>query len=531
MAWHGHHRLRLPRGPPEAAALVDDDRRRMTIGTPTSTRAASTFQRASAETLHDVGWGRARPGSTQTWPSLAVDGVMLVAAVLAAERVPGVGMTGVPVVWLLTFAAIVVATLRARGLYGWRLQLRPLDDVRAVVTATALAVTSILSLRVLLGSIENVAAQSVRLWVFAAVSLAVGRVALAWSQLHARRTGRTAKPTLIVGAGKIGQLVAKRLLEHPEFGLRPVGFLDKEPLADAPAKVPVLGASWDLESVIEEHGVEHVVVTFSTAPSEVLLRTAKLCQTYGVGISIVPRLFEHMTEHLTIEHIGALPLLSARRSDPSSWQFAVKYAADRIIAGVLLVVALPLVAALALGVALSDGRPLLFRQRRIGRGGSEFEMLKFRTMKGERGGAVVDPELLVELATARAVLTNSVAPGGVEGVDRRTRFGAFLRRMSLDELPQLLNVLTGDMSLIGPRPERPEFVRLFERTVPRYADRHRVKPGITGWGQVNGLRGKTSLSDRVEWDNYYIENRSLWLDVKILLRTLVALRQHSKHAE
>jgi lipopolysaccharide/colanic/teichoic acid biosynthesis glycosyltransferase len=116
-----------------------------------------------------------------------------------------------------------------------------------------------------------------------------------------------------------------------------------------------------------------------------------------------------------------------------------------------------------------------------------------------------------------------VAPGGVEGPDRRTRFGSFLRRTSLDELPQLFNVLRGEMSLVGPRPERDGYVHWFERSIPRYSDRHRVKPGITGWSQVHGLRGKTSLMDRVEWDNYYIENWSPWLDIKILLLTIVAV--------
>jgi Bacterial sugar transferase len=146
-------------------------------------------------------------------------------------------------------------------------------------------------------------------------------------------------------------------------------------------------------------------------------------------------------------------------------------------------------------------------------------MLKFRSMH-----AVVEPVVLPDLP-------HDTAPGGVEGDDRRTRFGTFLRRTSLDELPQLLNVLNGDMSLIGPRPERPDFVELFERKVHRYRDRHRVKSGITGWAQVNGLRGKTSLNDRVEWENYYIENWSLWLDVKILLMTIWAIRRHFALAE
>ena len=128
-------------------------------------------------------------------------------------------------------------------------------------------------------------------------------------------------------------------------------------------------------------------------------------------------------------------------------------------------------------------------------------------------------------------LPADTAPGGIEGDDRRTGFGTFLRRTSLDELPQLLNVLRGEMSLIGPRPERPDFVRLFERNVHRYGDRHRVKSGITGWAQIHGLRGRTSLSDRVEWDNYYIENWSLWLDVKILLMTVWAVRRYFSQAE
>jgi exopolysaccharide biosynthesis polyprenyl glycosylphosphotransferase len=504
--------------------------RRIELDGPASVRTAATIERVRAGTHTLV--SRSRPKPSRGSAALAVDGLMLVAAVLTTElEARWAGVTDVPLVWSLAFPTIVVAMLDARGLYRWRLHLRALDDVREVVTTTALAVTILLSLRVLIGSGEGVASQSVRLWVFAVVWLTIGRVALAKSQVHLRRVGGAAKSTLIIGAGRVGHLLASRLLEHPELGLQPVGFLDKEPLEDPGSNVPVLGASWDLESVIEEHGIEHVLVTFSTAPSEVLLNAVRRCEALGVDVSVVPRFFERVTEQLVVEHIGGLPLLSARRANPRGWQFAVKYAADRLVAAGLLVVALPGLAVLALGAALSDGRPILFRQRRIGRDGREFEMLKFRTMKSERKEVATDPELVVDLLPVRAFLADDVAPGGVEGVDRRTRFGAMLRRVSLDELPQLFNVLRGEMSLIGPRPERPEFVRIFERTVPHYADRHRVKPGITGWAQINGLRGQTSLSDRVEWDNYYIENRSLWLDVKILLLTPLVLAQHGRQAQ
>jgi lipopolysaccharide/colanic/teichoic acid biosynthesis glycosyltransferase len=148
----------------------------------------------------------------------------------------------------------------------------------------------------------------------------------------------------------------------------------------------------------------------------------------------------------------------------------------------------------------------------VGADGKVFHCLKFRSMK-----------LGTETPATGFVLPDGAAPGGVEGEDRRTVFGALLRRSSLDELPQLINVLKGEMSIVGPRPERPEYVSQFERSIYRYGDRHRVRSGITGWAQVHGLRGKTSVSDRAEWDNYYVENFSLWLDLKILLMTFAAV--------
>ena len=151
---------------------------------------------------------------------------------------------------------------------------------------------------------------------------------------------------------------------------------------------------------------------------------------------------------------------------------------------------------------------------RIGLDGRGFEILKFRSMK------LATQE---EAEAGRRAIADGSAPGGVEGVDRRTRAGTILRKTAIDELPQLVNVLKGEMSIVGPRPERPEFVSRFERDVYRYGDRHRIKSGITGWAQVHGLRGKTSIDDRAEWDNWYVENFSLWLDVKILVLTVTAL--------
>jgi exopolysaccharide biosynthesis polyprenyl glycosylphosphotransferase len=463
-----------------------------------------------------------RTPATVTWQrwAVAVDASMLIAAALAAQLgAHAAGLSVTPVRWLIAFSVLVLAISYARRTYAWRIRLQAIDDLWAVVTCTALAGMIVLSLRALLGDDAGVASQTLRVWAFATVYLGAGRVARDWSQAQARRCGELAKPALIVGAGDVGRLTAKRLLDHPEFGLHPIGFLDKEP-REGPLPLPVLGASWDLEDVVEHHGVEHVIVTFSTAPSEVLLRLARRCDELGISLSLVPRLYERMTERLTVEHVGGLPLLSVRRISPKGWQFAVKHGLDRLLAAVALILLAPVLIAAGIAVAVSLGRPILFRQRRVGRDGQPFDMVKFRSMDGPG-----EDELAV------ADLPPDTAPGGVEGGDRRTRVGALLRATSIDELPQLVNVLKGEMSLVGPRPERPEFVDCFTHSVHRYGERHRVKAGITGWSQVHGLRGKTSISDRAEWDNYYIENWSLWLDLKILLMTIAAVAGGSRDVE
>ena len=478
--------------------------------------------RRRAQGLTGIG---VRPGRAWSAARFALDTAMLFTAGVATTL--GSSAVDVPApsaFWLAVFAVFVLAFCGGRGMYGSRLHYELLEDLRVVVIATSLAAMAVLSLRELISAPSDLSAQVIRTWAFATVYLSAGRVALQWSRAQAYRHGESVRPTLIIGAGKVGRLAAKRLLAHPELGLKPIGFLDKDPMAaeDDSLPLPVLGASWDLDRVSAQYNVEQVIVTFSRAPHEVMLRLIRRCEELGVRVAFVPRLFETVTSRLTVEHFGGLPLMSARPVNPKGVQFAIKYAADRLVAAVALLIALPLMVPAALAILFTLGRPLFFRQVRVGRDGRTFEMLKFRTMR---------PVVEAELGAQSLELPPDTAPGGVEGDDRRTRLGSFLRRASLDELPQLINVLKGEMSLIGPRPERPEFVGLFEESVYRYGDRLRVKSGITGWAQVNGLRGKTSLSDRVEWDNYYIENWSLWLDLKVLLLTFLAVIHSPRHVE
>ncbi|HXE45814.1 MAG TPA: exopolysaccharide biosynthesis polyprenyl glycosylphosphotransferase [Conexibacter sp.] len=449
------------------------------------------------------------------------DAAMLLAASVTAIAFAPASQSFSNFAWGVAYALLTLLILEARGFYDIRLQDTPVDTVARIFAATSIAAMTLTALRAVVSDDPTLTGQIVRLWAFALVFLGAGRVGITLDRRRALRRGETGFNTLIIGAGSVGHLIARRLRERPEFGLRPIGFLDKDPLIDADADegLHVLGASWDLEQVVQRYDVEQVVVTFSTAPHAVLLGMIRRCRELGVEVVVVPRLFEEVSNRVEVEHLGGVPLLRAATVDPRGWQFGIKYAVDRILAALALLVASPLLLALALAVRLSSPGPILFRQRRVGLDGREFDMLKFRSMR------VATPAAEQELPAAEQefVPEEGCAPGGVEGEDRRTRVGEVMRRLSLDELPQLLNVLRGDMALVGPRPERTSYVRAFEQHVYRYGDRHRVKSGLTGWAQVQGLRGQTPLADRVEWDNYYIENWSLWFDLKIMLMTVPAL--------
>jgi exopolysaccharide biosynthesis polyprenyl glycosylphosphotransferase len=457
---------------------------------------------------------RLRPAQRDFLIDVTALGLAVVTAAVTAD------LAAVPteVSSLAGFAVITLALLAARGLYSVRTGIHLLDVARTVIAATATAAMTVVFARVLLGAESEAASQAVREWFFATVFLIGGRAAVRRSEAKLCANGQGGRRTLIVGAGRVGHVLARRLLTHRQIGLRLVGFVDDHPLeGESTSGSPVLGPISRLEQLVQANAIEHAILSFSMASHDEELEVSRTLQRLGVSVSVVPRLFEDIPDRMRIERVAGLPLLSIYPSQPRGWQFRVKYALDRVLATAALLVAAPVMLPAALGVLITMGRPILFRQRRVGLDGREFQMLKFRTMyppaeRAERSMAEIEEALM-----------NGLGPGGIEGEDRRSRFGSLLRRTSIDELPQLVNVLRGEMSLVGPRPERDNIAAKLERTVYRYADRARVKSGITGWAQVHGLRGRTSLSDRVEWDNYYIDNWSLWLDLKIVLMTVVAL--------
>jgi exopolysaccharide biosynthesis polyprenyl glycosylphosphotransferase len=460
------------------------------------------------------------------WRNLrfAADLIALVAAPLAALAAApdDLGDDGRVLLWVL--GPMVMGLLALWGLYASRTQPKMMDAVGKIIAATSLATIVLIAGAAFIEPSAQPAPLLARGWLYGTLFLIGIRLLLNWAQGRGRSAGLVSIPTLIVGAGVVSSHVEMRLTTQPRLGLRPVGYLDANPPPDemVPERTaPVLGTPDDLERVVAETGARHVVFGFLSGPDHEVLPMMRRCEALGLQVSFVPRFFESVNVHLALEHLGGLPLFGLRPIDPKGWQFAIKHVLDRALAGLMLVIFSPLLAALALATRLSSPGPVLFRQRRIGRDGHGFDMLKFRSMR-------LAPAAPAEVATAGVALPADVAPGGVEGDDRRTWVGTLMRTTSLDELPQLFNVLRGDMSLVGPRPERPEFVELFGSRIDRYEDRHRVKSGVTGWAQVHGLRGKTSLRDRVEWDNYYIENWSLGLDFKILVMTVAAILQRAE---
>jgi exopolysaccharide biosynthesis polyprenyl glycosylphosphotransferase len=320
---------------------------------------------------------------------------------------------------------------------------------------------------------------------------------------EARSRGLVRHRTLIVGAGHVGSRLAMTLVECPRYGLDPVGLVDSRSPQHDPAllPVPVLGGYDRLGDLIREHHVRDVIVAFGGARESDLVDILRSCDRLDVEVFLVPRLFELHANPRHMDELNGIPLIRTRRAAFRSPMWRVKRLVDIVVSAIALVLLSPVLAVCALLVRRELGSPIIFRQERVGLDGRPFQLLKFRSLRP-------------------ADETESRTNWNIKHDHRLGPVGRFLRATSLDELPQLWNILRGDMSLVGPRPERPHFVDEFSRHIPRYTARHRVPAGLTGWSQVHGLRGDTSIEERARFDNYYIENWSAWLDFKILLMTL-----------
>lgn len=404
----------------------------------------------------------------------------------------------IAILWLLVFSAMgVYESGRLRGRRG---------EVLLMWQAHAVALCLFLALTFAYDNYRYSRLVMIYFGLLAAFFLAAFRVALRSLLRWVRAHGFNLRHVLVVGEGEGMIRVVERIDWYPELGLRVKGLVTRDGLALSIRtsrhldNKPVLGCYDDLPALLARGGVDEVLLALPHAEQPALTRLLNSIHDETVDIRILPDVHEYVTFGCRLEQLDGVPIVRLNDSPMSGWGSVVKRLFDVTASMIALVLLAPVMVLIGLGVKLSSPGPVLYRQERMGLDGRTFNMLKFRSMR-------TDAEAASGAVWAKAV------------DDRRTGFGTFLRKTSLDELPQLWNVLVGDMSLVGPRPERPVFVNRFRHEIPHYMLRHKVKTGLTGWAQVNGWRGDTSLQNRIACDLYYIQNWSIALDLKIVLMT------------
>ena len=340
----------------------------------------------------------------------------------------------------------------------------------------------------------------VYVWVFTVIMLVLGRELNNQIVFRLRQRGVARDDVLIVGDGEAARYIVQKVQWSPQLGYDLVGVVTESGRGNV-LGLPALGDYADLPVLIDEFEVDSVIIALPELDRDQLVNLVTLSQRGQVDIKVYPDVFAYMSAGLSVDDLGGMPLLRVRDVALQGWRLSLKRALDVTGAGIALVILSPMLVGLAVIVKLTSGGPVFFYQPRMGLDGKMFPVLKYRTMRTD---------------------AEEDGPGWtVEDDPRVTPIGRILRKTNADELPQFINVLLGQMSLVGPRPEQEPYVVQFRSYIPRYMERHQMKAGLTGWAQVNGLRGDTSIEERTKYDLWYVENWSLWLDIKILIRTSI----------
>ena len=398
------------------------------------------------------------------------------------------------------------------GLYQLRRSRTRFDEALTILLAVSLA--SILLLAFTAAYRPTVAPDSVDFFSYSRIFLALffvssiltvtaSRMLIRQIIRSRRRSGQGIQRLLIIGAGALGKEVTQKILAHGEFGFEVVGFLDDDPGKAGKSfyDVPVLGGLKKVDELLAEERIDQVFIALPLEAHRKMLRLVERFARECVEVKLVPDILQYATLNAALEDLDGTPVINLSQVPLQGWYSLAKRAMDVAMSAAALLFLLPFLPIVAALIWIEDRGPIFYSQERMGLDGQSFMIHKLRSMR-------VNAE------------ESSGPVWAVKDDPRRTRLGSFLRRTSLDELPQLWNVLMGDMSIVGPRPERPSFVHEFKHKIPQYMVRHRMKAGITGWAQVHGWRGNTSIKKRIQYDLYYIQNWSLLLDVKILWMTV-----------
>ncbi len=336
-------------------------------------------------------------------------------------------------------------------------------------------------------------------WLFSIVLITLGRILHLLARIWLRGRGIGRDRLLLVGSGEMARIILQRILWSPQLGYELVGVINGEEETEL-LGIPILGTPEDLPELIENQAIDEIIIAIPEKGHRETLRVIDYCERGRVSIKVFPDVFQYVTNNATIDALGGLPLLSVRDYAMRGYLLIFKRLIDLAASVIGLVFLSPLMLLVAVAIKLESPGPVFFVQERMGLDGKPFMMLKFRSMRkdAEKDG-----------------------PGWTTDNDpRQTKLGTFLRKIEMDELPNLFNVFLGEMSLVGPRPEQAHYVEQFQQIVPHYMARHREKGGMTGWAQVNGLRGDTSITERTKYDLWYSENWSIWLDLKIVIRQI-----------
>jgi exopolysaccharide biosynthesis polyprenyl glycosylphosphotransferase len=339
-------------------------------------------------------------------------------------------------------------------------------------------------------------------WLLSIILIMLGRLVFQMIRNQLRDRGIGKDRLLLVGTGEVARIITQRILWSPHLGYDLIGVVhvDGDPDDNEMLGVPILGLPEDLPALIDAHSIDEVIIAIPEKGHREVVRVISYCERGRVAIKVFPDVFQFVATEVGIDDLGGLPLLSIRDFAMRGYMLIFKRLMD--IGGALLglVFFSPLMILTAVAIKLESPGPVFFIQERMGLDGRPFMMIKFRSMRAD---------------------AEENGPGWTTADDpRQTKLGALLRKIDADELPQFINILLGEMSLVGPRPEQPYYVNEFRQSVPRYMERHREKAGMTGWAQVNGLRGDTSIVERTKYDIWYTENWSLLLDIKIVVRTI-----------
>lgn len=379
----------------------------------------------------------------------------------------------------------------------------PTSEIVAILKLTSLSVLLLTAATFFYRELSFSRIMAVYFWFFANLFLFLSHRLARFLVKEMHNRGMNLRKVLVVGAGELGQKVVQKLSLYPEIGFSVVGYLshNSDKVGTTIGEHKVLGLYEDLHQCIKDNDVSQLFIALPSSAHERLQELLTNLEEETVDIKLVPDLLRYMDLQSGIEELDGMPVINLTESPLYGWNTVFKRVSDIFLSGLAIVITLPLMMLIALVIKLESRGPLLYRQERMGLDRDVFWMYKFRSM---RPGAE----------------KQSGPVWAKEDDDRRTRVGAFLRSTSLDELPQLFNVFMGQMSLVGPRPERPVFVDEFKKSIPFYMLRLKMKAGLTGWAQVNGWRGNTSLEKRIEFDLYYIKNWSLLFDIKILFLTI-----------